>query len=280
MNYMTKEQPHNPVQVQYVSRLKNTDIFSGLSDEEMDCFQRVARTCSYKKGKVIYIEEDPAKYFFIIISGWIKLFHTTVEGDEVIADMLTVGHIVGENAIFEKDRHTSSAMVVSDVQLVSLPAALLKEQIRLNPTLALNMLSSMSRHHRRHYDEIALNVMQSAPQRIGRFLLKLCPEGEKGDVVLQLPFDKALIASMLGMDGATFSRALNILRLKTNIRVSGTRVEINSVERLAHFVYATSSLLKKSTTEKVQLPSLSSPPYFAWSPPEDVCTDYRQAGHA
>jgi hypothetical protein len=52
-----------------------------------------------------------------------------------------------------------------------------------------------------------------------------------------LPYDKSLIAYTLGMKGATFSRALNILRQKTNMRITGSRVEIDSVEDLARFVY-------------------------------------------
>jgi CRP-like cAMP-binding protein len=159
------------------------------------------------------------------------------EGEEIVVDMLTTGHMVGENSIFEHGRHTSSAQVVEDVQLISIPSHLLTEQISLSPALALSMLSSMSRHHRRHYGDLALNAMQNAPQRIGSFLLRLCPHDKKKDIVLHLPYDKTLIAYTLGMKGATFSRALNILRQKTDMRIHGSRVEIDSVEQLVKFVY-------------------------------------------
>jgi CRP/FNR family transcriptional regulator, dissimilatory nitrate respiration regulator len=159
------------------------------------------------------------------------------DGEDVIVDMLTTGHIVGESAIFEQSRHTSSAEVIEKVHLITIPSNVLKERIRLSPALALSMLSSMFRHHRRHYGEIALNAMQSAPQRIGCFLLRLCPIDQKKGIVFELPYDKTLIAYTLGMKGATFSRALNILRDKTGVRISGTRIEIDSAEQLAKFVY-------------------------------------------
>ena len=213
-------------------------LFSDLSYEEIIRFQNAAQIRLHKKGKILYLEQDFAEFFYIIISGWIKLFHTTQAGEEVIVDMLTTGHMVGENAIFEQGRHTSSAQVIKDAQLISIPINLLKDQIRVSPALALNMLSSMYRHHRRHYGEIALNAMQSAPQRIGCFLLRLCPSDGKKDVVFHLPYDKTLIAKTLNMNIATFSRALNILRQKTGLRVKDTRVEIDSVERLEGFVCA------------------------------------------
>jgi CRP-like cAMP-binding protein len=221
----------------FPSGLRGASLFSNLSDEDIACFEAVAQVRAYKKNKILYVEEDPAEFFYVICSGWIKLFHTMHEGDEVIVDMLTTGHMVGESTVFEHGRHTSTAQVVEDVQLLSLPTKVLKEQIMHKPSLALGMISSLFRHHRRHYDAIALNAMQSAPQRIGCFLLRLCPRDRAAQAVFDLPYDKVLIADTLGMQPATFSRALNILRRKIGLRVNDTRVEIDSVEQLMKFVY-------------------------------------------
>ena len=228
--------------------LKNTPLFSKLSDKEIGCFYDASQHKSYEKGKILYLEEEPAKFFYVICSGWIKLFHTLSEGNEIIVDMIRAGHVLGAGNIFERGLHTSNAQVVEDVQLISIPLSLLSKQIRLNSTLALNMLTYISRLYRRHCTEIALNSTRSAPQRIGNFLLRLCPDGKKTGVVLHLPYDKTLIAHTLGMTRGSFSRALNILRLKTSIRVIGTRVEIDSTEQLASFVYG--SLAIKPASEK------------------------------
>jgi len=248
----------------YLSCLRSTSLFSGLSDEEAVCFRNAAQTRSYKKDKVLYLEGEPAEFFYVISSGWIKLFHTTPEGEDVIVDMLTTGHIVAESSIFEQGRHTSSAVVIGDVQLISIPSRILKEQIGLSPALALSMLSSMSRHHRRHYGEMAVNAMQSAPQRVGGFLLRLCPPDKKTGIVLRLPYDKTLIAYTLGMEGATFSRALNILRLKTGVHVNGSRIEIDSVAQLTKFVCG--PLAIKYVPEKTQAEYEPNDSGLKWNP--------------
>lgn len=217
--------------------LRGASLFSCLSDTEMAFFQDVARARSYKKGKVIFIEEEKAEFFYVICGGWVKLFHVLDEGEEVVVDMLTNGHMVGEGAIFENDFHTSSAQVVEDARLLAIPCKALKDRIRLNPDVAFGLISSMVQHHQRHSAAIALNAMQSAPQRIGCFLLKLCPHDKNKNISFDLPYDKALIAYTLGMKGATFSRALNILRMKTGIRVQGVHIEIDSIDQLMRFVY-------------------------------------------
>ncbi len=217
--------------------LKGSLLFANLSDEEVAIFQNAARYLAYKKDKILYLQAESASNFYVICSGWIKLFHTLPEGEEVIVDMLTTGHIVGESAIFDHGCYTSSAQIVSAAHLLSIPLKVLKEQIYLNPRLAFNMLTSMSQHHRRHYGAIALNALQNAPQRIGCFLLSLCPEDKTKAAIFHFPYDKALVAKTLGMNNATFSRALNILRQKTGIRITGDRVEIDRVLQLVKFVY-------------------------------------------
>lgn len=227
------------------SRLRDTSLFCKLSQQEISCFEAAVQTRSYKKGKVLYLHGESAKFFYIIASGWIKLFSTTNEGEEIILDMLTKGDIVGESAVFEHGNHTCSAQIVENVQLFIIPSKLLKEQIISNPLLAMTMLSSQSQHHRRRYSELAFNAMQSAPQRIAGFILKLCPKNEKKDIVLFLPYDKTLIAYSLGMKGTTFSRALKILKLKTKIRIINDRVEIDRVELLEKYVYGSASKMQE-----------------------------------
>src|ERR1700722_17931309 len=109
--------------------LRGASLFSNLSDEDLARFQDAAQMRSYKKGKILYLQDEAAEYFYVICGGWIKLFHTTQEGEEVVVDMLTSGHMVGESAIFENGHHTSSAQVVEDAQLLSIPSRMLKEQI-------------------------------------------------------------------------------------------------------------------------------------------------------
>ena len=221
----------------YLGCLRGALFFSGLSDKEISGFLDVAQSRAYRKGKLLYLEGEPAEFFYVVCSGWVKLFHTMPEGDEVTIDMLTTGHLAGEGSIFENGLHTSSAQVIEDVQVISIPLHTLKDQIRNSQTLALNMFSAMARHHRRHYGDMALNAMQTAPQRVGTFLLRLCPQDKKESIAFHLPYDKTLIAETLGMKGATFSRALNILRQKTGLRMKGTRVEIDSTKALIKFVY-------------------------------------------
>jgi len=216
---------------------KDLKLFANLRSTELAHFSRAAQIKNYKKGQFLYIEGEQAEFFYIVCSGWLKLCNTTEEGEEVILAMLTKDSVTGESAMFEHGRYTSSAQIAEDSQILSVPLSILQGQLRVNNQLALNMLASMVQYQRRHELQLEQYLLYSAPQRIGCFLLGLLPASEHKDgATLDLPYDKGLIASTLGMKGATFSRALHILRDETGINIAGARVKIDSMQRLLKFV--------------------------------------------
>ncbi|MGD9712484.1 MAG: helix-turn-helix domain-containing protein [Thermomicrobiales bacterium] len=76
--------------------------------------------------------------------------------------------------------------------------------------------------------------MRSAPQRIGDFIVRLT-KVRKGEAVIELPFEKALLANRLGMKPESFSRALTRLRAH-GVSIDRGTVTIADVGRLLSFV--------------------------------------------
>jgi CRP-like cAMP-binding protein len=216
---------------------KGLPLFANLPPEDIKSFSSAARISQYKKGKILFIEDEKADFFYIILSGWVRLFHTTEEGEEINLAILTSNNAIGESAIFDQGRYASSAQIAENALVLTIPLALLNEHLRASQQMAFNMLTVMTQYQRRHAIQMELYHLYSAPQRIGCFLLGLCPPLKQLDgVKIDLPYDKSLIASSLGMKGATFSRALNILRKETGIRIQGTRVTVDSIKRILDFV--------------------------------------------
>jgi CRP/FNR family transcriptional regulator, dissimilatory nitrate respiration regulator len=75
----------------------------------------------------------------------------------------------------------------------------------------------------------------SAPQRLGCFLLNLCQTQAKGQKSIEMPVEKHVIASFLGMKPETFSRSINQLG-DIGIKVNGANVSVENIEQLRDFV--------------------------------------------
>jgi CRP-like cAMP-binding protein len=215
--------------------LSNLPLFSKASDKLLDQFVAAAQVRTYDKGSVLFLQDDPASYFYVIVSGWVKLFRNTSEGDEAVIDMLSDNSMFGETAILEDNICTYGASVTDNAVLISLPVSLLKSSIETDSSLALSMLSALSKHRIRQTKELEGMTLKNASQRLGCFMLRLCNESDEENVILRLPYDKSLIAARLGMKSETFSRALNKLRAETDIHVSGSTVTVPWVEQLSDY---------------------------------------------
>jgi len=139
------------------------------------------------------------------------------------------------NQLNDSTAYSFNAEAVEASQLISFPLPILKEAIMSDGTLSYNMLSGMSRRRQQQDLEIEHRTVQNASQRIGCFLLRLCKPDMASPIRLNLPYDKMLLASRLGMKPETFSRALNRLRKETDIRITGATIEFDSLSQLSTY---------------------------------------------
>lgn len=215
--------------------LLRTPLFQDSSASFVDKITLQSKLIQADKGKVLFLHEDRAEYFYIITRGWVKLFRETLDGTQAVIDILTKDHVFGEMALFQNNIYTHSAEVSESAELIRFPLSLLKCEIEDNPKMAMTMLSSMA-HHRQFQDqELEHRTIQNAAQRIGCFLLRLADQKQKGAVTLHLPYDKTLVASRLGMQPETFSRALGKLKKETGIHVKGATIKMDSLDQLVRY---------------------------------------------
>jgi len=127
---------------------------------------------------------------------------------------------------------THGAEAVENSEIVLIPLKKVRELFSTSPQFSMNMLELLTSKQKFRDREVEHLSLQSAPQRIGCFLLRLCKPDETKNITLNLPYDKALIASRLGMKAETFSRALNKLKLEANISVNGSTIKIASIATL------------------------------------------------
>jgi CRP-like cAMP-binding protein len=189
---------------------------------------------AYEKGTSLFHQGEPAEAFFIILGGWVKIYRTTPDGLEVVLHVFKRGETFAEAAMFLGGRYPASAETVSAARLLRIDGSAFRSRIREQPELALSMLAAASRQLKSLVEQIEQIKVRSAPQRIAEFIIHLA-ESQEGRVVVELPFEKLLIANRLGMKPESFSRALVRLRSQ-GVRVQRDLVEVADMARLAAFV--------------------------------------------
>ncbi|NBX65598.1 MAG: Crp/Fnr family transcriptional regulator [Proteobacteria bacterium] len=214
---------------QPLSELLQVTLFQGCDPSFLQKLEVAGITHRFSKNHVVFMQDDLCEWFYVIRSGWIKLFRQTLDGDEVIIDILPAGKVFGETDIFDNRLYSCSAEVVQDAEVIAYPISMLRNEIATNQAFSMKMLKHVVQGQREKDKEIEHRTIQNAPQRLGCFLLRLIPAKKAGPIMLHLPYDKTLIA---GMQSETFSRALARLKEDLNLKVRGSTIEIESMDAL------------------------------------------------
>ncbi len=223
----------------HYEELKYLPFFQNIDTNSLSHLARHAFLKHYDKGELLFLHGDHTQYFYIIRSGWIKLFRDTLDGQEALIGLATTGDLVGE-INFNHNLHLFSTKTINEAELLLLPYNILKESIENDGRLGLKIIRALN-------STVSLLELQlehvstmNAAQRIGCFILRLCSRGSD-KTKIKLPYDKTLLAAYLGMKRETFSRALNQLR-SVGITVRGNILYIASIDDLVNFSCISCSL--------------------------------------
>jgi CRP-like cAMP-binding protein len=189
---------------------------------------------SIERGHVLFQQGDPARAFFLVLGGQVKLSRVNPGGDEAVVHIYGAGESFAEAAMFLGGRYPVAAEAVVASRVMHVESDALRRKVAERPEIAFAMMASMSRHLKVLVDQIEKMKLLSADQRVAEFLLGLC--GEKtGSVTLSLPHEKSLIANRLGMKPATFSRAIARIR-DLGVEVTGNQASIRNTALVLAFV--------------------------------------------
>ncbi len=218
------------------ARVRAVPLFHGLSERALHCLLADASVRGVARGTTLFLQDEPADRFYVLLDGWVKLYRLTADGAEAIVTVVAPGETFAEAAVFASGRFPVCAEAVAEAKVLTLTAAAFAHTLAADPDIAFAMLGSLSVRLRHLVQQIEQLQVASAPQRVGGFLLRFCPPGG-GPASLELPFNKALIARRLGMQPETFSRAMTRLRA-FGVERSGAVVTIRDVAGLRAFCAA------------------------------------------
>ncbi|MCC7305565.1 MAG: Crp/Fnr family transcriptional regulator [Alphaproteobacteria bacterium] len=223
-----------PVDNKISKFLRDLTFFSGLPERDITSFLGSANVRSYKKGEGLFHQGDDASSFFVVISGWVKLFRNTAEGEEALVSLFTRGDVFGEAALFTGSTYPLSAQAADECRILIIPGAVLRDRARKNHDITTRLLESMSREMTNLQRQNEHMALMSAPQRLGCLLLQLSAQMLGKGGTFAFPYDKALAAARLGMKPETFSRALAQLK-PVGVTNKGVEISIESFTRLSAF---------------------------------------------
>jgi CRP-like cAMP-binding protein len=185
-----------------------------LDSAQQEQLLALGRTRRYPAQSILFFEGDEAHDVLVVRSGELKVAHT-VEGHEVVLDVLTAGDVLGELSAIDGRPRSATATALTAAEVASLPAAVFMAFLGEHPRAGLALLRCVTGRlrdaSRRQVEYGALDALG----RVCRRLLELrdrygTPSGE--GVVISGPLTQSDIAAWAGLSREAVVRALHGLR--------------------------------------------------------------------
>jgi CRP/FNR family transcriptional regulator, cyclic AMP receptor protein len=119
--------------------------FDGLSRNELKLVERMLHERRYKKGEIVFNEDEPGAGMYIVIAGGIEILRKMNRGGDASLAIIKEHSFFGELALLDEIPRSASAVAITDSVLFGFSKPSLEGLCSRNPRLGIKILSNLSR---------------------------------------------------------------------------------------------------------------------------------------
>ena len=185
--------------------LQRAPLLEGLSDQVISEFSGGSWIRAVDKGEILFQQADPARAVYLVQSGCITIYLSTLDGRELVINEMVPGDCFGELSLITGQPRSTSAMAREYSRLIVIPNDVFQSGLDKEPELLTRILmTTASRLRVSSERESALAFLDSSA-RIARVLLNLDQQaGENGMVKIT----QEELAQHVGLTRQTVAKTL------------------------------------------------------------------------
>jgi CRP-like cAMP-binding protein len=213
-------------------------LFHEVQPVELARLVQSVRLRQLARGEVIFRVGQPCTEFHVVVSGQVKLFALSPQGQEKIIEIIEPGNSFAEVFMLLERPYIVSGQALKDTVLLSVSRQAVMREIEDNHDFCVRMLAGLSLRLHSLIRDVQAYALQTGVERVIGYLLRDLPEAGTGQgtpgkpVSVTLPVSKAATASRLSMTPEYFSRVLHELESQGLIIVGGREITIPDLARL------------------------------------------------
>lgn len=207
-------------------------LFNGLSGDQLAELRAIGTIQEVQKDQTIFSEGERADGFYVLLSGKVKVYKTSMDGKEHILHILGAGEPFGEVPVFIGANFPATALSLSPSRIMFFPKRRFIDLISANPLIALGMIGLLCLRLKEFTHQIENLALKDVSARLSSYLLHLLQEQQMQGPSIRLKISKGQLAGVLGTAPETLSRVLARLSTAGYIRVQGPEITILNREGL------------------------------------------------
>ena len=184
-----------------------------------EAFRLIGAPVRFDRNTEIYGEEEPAEYFYQVVTGAVRTYKVLEDGRRQIGAFHLPGDVFGLEAA-EQHRFSAEAIANSTIRVAKRSAVV--AMAARDGELSAELWSRMAIDLRRAQEHMLLLGRKNAEERVASFLLDMAGRAA-GNGTVELAMSRQDIADYLGLTIETVSRTFTHLESKAAIELPSSR---------------------------------------------------------
>jgi CRP/FNR family transcriptional regulator, cyclic AMP receptor protein len=228
-----------------VSLLRNHPFFCELPPAILERLGAYMKRRSVAKGAIIFEKGDSGIGLIGVLAGAVKISVGSLEGHEVVLNIIREGEVFGEIALLDGRPRTADAAAMTDCELVVIERREFITFLRGEPDVMLKLMEILCDRLRRTSDQVQDVTFLNLSVRLARTLIQLtantAASGPKGKVTIT----QSEIGQIVGRSRESVNIQLRAWSRRGWVRLERGSVTVLAADKLAE-VAATGSDLDAS----------------------------------
>ena len=177
----------------------------------------------YKKGQVIYNQDQPSTSIHLVIDGKVKVCRLADDGRQVVVDIYQPDEFFGESAFLGLAQRTEIAVALENTKVMTWTTNEIEDITMKRPKLAIALLQLLVQRSMDFGYRIESFSVDNIARRLARTLIRFSERlGSKNDdgSVQMIPFTHELLSQYVGTSREIVTHYMNQFRRQGYLRYS------------------------------------------------------------
>ena len=209
--------------------LQSHPLFGKLDPNHIDRLASCIVEKLVRRGAIIFAKDDPGSSLFAIRKGTAKMTVPSVDGNEVVVNLVTKGDIFGEIGLLDGRPRTADAVAISDCEMFVIERRDLLPLVREEPEIALKLIEILCGRLRQTTQQVESIMFLHLSGRLAKALLRLSGGDERQRKVAVTQKD---LGNIIGASRESTNRQLRVWAENKWVSLERGGITILSVEAL------------------------------------------------
>jgi len=215
--------------------LKSLALFERMTDADLDAMLEPATPRRVAQGDAVFEQGAPAKSFFLLLHGRLKVTQVTHDGQQIIVRMVHPGDLFGFAMALRRQDYPGTATAAAESLILGWPTDTWSRFVEQNPRLAMSAMQTIGQRLEEAHTRIREMSTEEVEKRVAHAVLRLSKQAGKAvgtAIKIDFPISRQDIAEMTGTTLHTVSRILSAWEGKGIVEGGRQKLTVIDPQRL------------------------------------------------